>query len=141
AFMQLHVSCIGRGFRKTGNCTGYGNACLSCSGVRDVDWNARASHTPSTPEGFIASCSNQTGGGPCGKEVHCEAYLGAETIWDMAVRDLPASGLDQNTAWQVADRLWYLSRQGSGGDAYGCGSPLTNRSCGSSSWVPKIRTV
>src|SRR5262245_44267770 len=33
AFLITHQSCISRGFRTT-NCTGYGDACLNCTGVR-----------------------------------------------------------------------------------------------------------
>ena len=102
AYLMTHSSCIGRGFRKTGTCGGYGNSCLTCSGVREADWNLRANHAPSTPEGFIATCpSGGSSGGPCGKEVHCEGYLISETLWDLATRDLPASGLDQTTAWAL----------------------------------------
>src|SRR4029078_4448490 len=82
-----------------------------------------------------------TGSGPCGREVHCESYLSGETLWDLAARDLPASGLDQQTAWQLADRLWYKSRTGSGGNIYTCGSPASNRSCAASSWFSELRTI
>ena len=139
AFMSTHVSCMGRGFRQFGNCGGYGNTCLSCSGVRDLDWDKRAYHAPSTPAGFITNnCSN--GGGPCGREEHCEGYLAAETLWDLAARDLPASGLDQNTAWNLADKLWYKSRLGSGGSAYNCALPNSD-GCSATSWFQKLRAV
>ncbi len=139
AFMATHVSCMGRGFRQSGNCGGYGDACLNCSGVRDLDWDKHASHTPVTPAGFVATrCP--IGGGPCGREEHCEGYLAAETLWDFAVRDLPASGLDTNTAWNLADKLWYKSRLGSGGDAYNCSLPDSD-GCSATSWFQKLRTV
>ncbi len=138
AMTVTHTSCIGRGFFAS-NCTGYGNACLNCTGLRDADWNQRASHAPQTPENWPASCPG--GGGPCLKEVHCEAYLAAETFWDLAVRDLPGAGIDQHTAWQMVDRLWFKSRQGSGGNAYTCGSPASSRSCGATSWFTKLRTI
>lgn len=139
ALLATRASCVGRGFYKTGNCGGYGNPCLSCTGIRDQDWNQRANHTPSTPEGFIAGCD--PGFGPCGKEEHCEGYLAGETIWDLSVRDLPAAGIDQTTAWQLVDRLWYKSRQGSGGNAYSCGSPASTRSCSATSWFSKLRVI
>jgi hypothetical protein len=139
AFMSTHLSCLGRGFRQFGNCGGYGNACLSCTGVRDLDWDKRANHTPSTPAGFLAT--NCPGGsGPCGKEEHCEGYLAAETLWDLAVRDLPASGLDQASAWNVADKLWYKSRLGSGGNAYNCSLPDSD-GCSATSWFQKLRAI
>ena len=107
---STHISCIGRGFfSNDSNCSGYGNACLTCTGVRDQDWDKRASHAPSTPEGLHRGAA-RGGSGPCGKEVHCEGYLAGETLWDLAVRDLPAAGLDHATAWQLADKLWYKSR-------------------------------
>ncbi len=138
AFMVNHASCMSRGFSDT-NCGGYGNACLSCTGIRDSDWNQRTNHAPQTPENWPSSCP--VGTGPCHKEVHCEAALAAETLWDLTVRDLPAAGIDQPTAWQIVDRLWFKSRQGSGGDAYTCGSPASNRSCAATSWFTKLRTI
>jgi subtilisin-like proprotein convertase family protein len=138
ALMSTHVSCIGRGFEPGVNCGGYGNACLNCTGIRDQDWDKRNNHTPSTPAGFISTCSSGTG--PCGKEVHCEGYLAAETMWDLANRDLPAAGLDTATAWQLADKLWFKSRNGSGGNAYNCSiAGGTSDGCAATSWFSKIR--
>jgi len=139
AFMSTHVSCIGRGFRQAGNCGGYGNACLNCTGVRDQDWDQRANHTPSTPAGFLAN-NCPAGSGPCGKEEHCEGYVGAETLWDLAVRDLPASGLDLASSWQLADKLWYKSRLGSGGNAYNCALPDSD-GCAATSWFSRLRAI
>jgi hypothetical protein len=136
-FLTDHTSCVGRGFFVTGRCSGYGDTCLTCSGIRDMDWGARAANTPATPAGFLTQrCPG--GGGPCGKEVHCEAYVAGETIWDLAVRDLPASGLDQATAWQVVDRLWYRSRPGSGGNMYTCALPNAN-GCAATSLFSRLR--
>jgi hypothetical protein len=137
AFMSTHVSCIGRGFLQSGNCGGNGNACLSCTGVRDMDWDKRANHTPSTPAGFVANyCSG--GDGPCGGEQHCEAYVSGEALWDLAVRDLPATGLDPASSWQLADKLWYKSRLGSGDNAYNCALPDSD-GCAATSWFTKLR--
>jgi hypothetical protein len=139
AFMSTHVSCVGRGFFMSGNCSGYGDACTACSGIRDQDWAKHVSNTPATPSGFLTSnCSG--GGGPCGKEVHCESYVGAETLWDLAVRDLPGGGLDLASSWQLADKLWYKSRLGSGGNAYNCALPNSD-GCAASSWFAKLRTI
>jgi fibronectin type 3 domain-containing protein len=138
-FMYDHTSCIGRGFYQSQQCSGYGNACLDCTGIRDQDWDMREDHTPSTAAGFIGNnCGG--GGGPCGKETHCEGYLGAETIWDLAARDLPAMGLDQATAWQLMDKLWFKSRAGSGSNAYNC-TPPDSDGCGSTTWFTKLRTI
>jgi hypothetical protein len=139
ALMATHQSCVGRGFYQFGPCSGYGDTCLTCTGIRDQDWAAHASGTPATPANFIAThCTG--GGGPCGREVHCEAYVGAEALWDLAVRDLPAMGLDQATAWYIADRLWYKSRLNSGGNAYNCSLPNSD-GCSIGSWFQKLRTA
>jgi len=143
ALLSTHVSCLGRGFFFFNNCDGYGNTCLNCNGVRDADWDQRASHAPSTPSGFVTNnCPTDSFGynGPCGREQHCEAYVGSETLWDLAVRDLPASGLDAATAWQLADRLWYASRPGSGGNAYTCSLPSSD-GCAANSWFSKLRAI
>ena len=137
-FLYDRSSCIGRGFLQSGVCGGYGNACLTCTGIRDQNWAARANNVPSSPSVFINTCSS--GSGPCGKEVHCEGYLAGETIWDLATRDLPASGLSQDTSWQLTDRLFMQSRAGSGGNAYTC-SGTTGNSCAASSWMQKIRVA
>ncbi len=143
SFLLTHKSCIGRGFRST-NCSGNGNTCLACTGVRDQDWNQKANHAPTTPEWVLANCPAPGPydiPGPCGKQPHCESYPGAEALWDLAVRDLPAAGLDAQTAWQLVDRLWFRSRTGSGGNSYTCGTPVTSRSCAANSWYSKMRVV
>ena len=138
SIMSTHVSCLGRGFTAS-NCGGYGDACLSCTGIRELDWGHHASNTPATPNGFAAThCPG--GGAPCGREVHCEGEIGGETLWDFAVRDLTAAGLDQATAWQVADKLWYKSRNGSGGNGWNCSLPNSD-GCSANSWFSKLRNV
>jgi fibronectin type 3 domain-containing protein len=139
ALLSTHVSCVGRGFYQSGNCSGYGDACLNCSGIRDQDWNMHVSHTPATPQGFVTS---DCGGGdsPCGREQHCETYVSAEAIFDFATRDLTSAGLDLNTAWELTNRLWYESRQGSGGNAYNCSLPSSD-GCGAGSWFTKMRNI
>jgi hypothetical protein len=139
AAFDARISCVGRGFDESNNCSGYGNACLNCTGVRDIDWAMRTANAPSTPQGFLTNnCSG--GGGPCGKEEHCEGYVSAEALWDLAVRDLPASGVSPASAWQLADRLWFQSRKGSGGNAYNCALPSSD-GCGTNSWFHKIRVA
>ncbi|HHN75055.1 MAG TPA: hypothetical protein ENK10_07485 [Acidobacteria bacterium] len=139
AFFETRESCIGRGFYTSKNCSGYGDTCLDCTGIRDQDWDKRSLHTPATPSGFLTdNCGG--GGGPCGKEVHCEGYVPGEAVWDLATRDLPAMGLDASTSWQIAERLFYLSRDGSGGDAYNCSLPDSD-GCGAGSWFHKMRLV
>ena len=139
AIMSTHVSCVGRGFFQSGTCSGYGDTCLTCTGIRDMDWDKRTNHTPATPSGFLTSFC-PSGAGPCGKEVHCESYPASETLWDLATRDLPTSGLDLASSWQLADKLWYKSRLGSGGNAYNCSLPSSD-GCAVISWFSKLRAI
>ena len=64
-------------------------------------------------------CTSDSSGfaGPCRREPHCESYVSSEAFFDLATRDLPAAGMDQDSAWQLVDRLWYQTRPGSGGFA------------------------
>jgi hypothetical protein len=136
SMLQERRSCIGRGFFQSGACSGYGDACLSCSGIRDHDWDQHVSHTAATPANFTApACGG--GSGPCGREVHCEAYVPAEAIYDLAARDLPATGLDAASSWQLAEKLFYKSRQGSGGNAFNCSLPSSD-GCGATSWFQEV---
>jgi hypothetical protein len=138
AAIALHSSCIGAGFR-TSNCGGYGDACTSCTGVRDIDWAKRVSNTPATVSNFTqVRCS--AGSGPCGKEVHCESYVPSQAVWDFANRDLPSPG--SGTAWSVLDRLWYLSRATST-RSFTCttGTTFTSSGCTAGNWWKTMRAV
>jgi len=136
--IATHNSCIGPGFL-TSNCSGYGNACTSCTGVRDVDF---AKHST----GVAATVANHTqvrcgtGSGPCGKEVHCESYVPSEAIWDFANRDLPNPGT--GPAWTTLDRLWYLSRN-TATSSFTChiGGTFTSDGCNTGSWWKTMRAV
>ena len=140
-FLSTHISCMGRGFFQSRNCGGYGNACLSCTGVREMDYMKRARRQPSTPQNFTGTnCSVSSGGGPCGREVHCEAYPPGEAVWDIAARDLPTAGYDSTTSWEILDRLWYTSRFGSGGDAFNCALPSSD-GCAAQTWFTRMRVV
>jgi subtilisin-like proprotein convertase family protein len=137
-FLADHTSCIGRGFYMGQTCTGYGDSCLTCTGLRDMDWNARTLHTPATISGaLIGNCPG--GSGPCGKEVHCEAYLAGEAVYDLAARDLPAAGYDPATSWMILDRLWYTSRPGSSGNMYTCTAGAGG--CAATSLFARLRAV
>jgi len=142
SFLVTHQSCIGRGWT-AGNCGGYGDACTSCTGIREMDWGKLASNTPRTPSNFPAACAGADNGGvgPCNKGSHCEAYLAGQTFWDLATRDLTAAGIDQQTAWQIVDRIWFISRSGSAGPGYGCGATASQRSCAVTSWMQQIRVL
>ncbi len=139
AALQLHDSCIGPGFFVGSNCGGYGDPCISCSGIRDIDFAQRAANTPATVANFTqVHCPG--GGGPCGREVHCESYVSSEAVWDFANRDLPSPG--SGAAWTVLDRLWYLSRS-SATAAFSCtpGPTFTSDGCNFGSWWKTLRAV
>ncbi|HXU31228.1 MAG TPA: hypothetical protein VN851_11670, partial [Thermoanaerobaculia bacterium] len=142
AALALHNSCVGAGFAPSNTCWGgaYGDACTSCSGLRDIDWARHASNAPHTVANFTQThCS--AGGGPCGREVHCESYVPSEAVWDFANRDLP--GFGGNAAWNVVERLWYLSRSTSA-NAFTCtttGGTFTSDGCNVGSWWKTLRAV
>ena len=142
--IAMRTSCQGHGVKNDGStCTGYGDTCLTCTGFREFDWNKRQSHTPATPNNFaFPRCQPDPSsfGGPCKKEAHCESYVSSEAIYDLATRDLPASGMDQATAWQLVDRLWFVTRPGSGGEAYTCNAIASN-SCSATSWYQRMRAA
>ena len=136
AALMLHDSCMGPGFRTT-NCGGYGDACTSCTGVRDIDWAKHVSNTPHTPDNFNRPfCGSCNGGFP-----HCESYVASESIWDLAVRDLPNPGSAE--AWGITERLWYLSRP-TATHAYTCNTssiPWTSDGCSTGSWWRTMRAA
>jgi subtilisin-like proprotein convertase family protein len=133
-------SCISRGWYTDGRtCTGYGDTCLTCTGIRDHDWAAREFNAPTTPA-FVNTYCPTGPGGPCGKESHCEAYPIGESIYDLVTRDLPASGMDPDSAWQLAERLWYETRPGSGGNIYLCLRGV-GQSCATTSWYQRMRVA
>ncbi len=145
AVLQTHNSCAGNGFFIGANCSGYGDPCLSCSGIRDIDYAKHASNTPAVPTmlsgttGFHCPTSGSYYG-PCGYEGHCESYISSEAMWDLAVRDLVTWGLDLNTAWLHVDKLWYRSRSTSG-SAYTCPSLATTHGCGAANYFSTFRVI
>ncbi|MFN7976198.1 MAG: putative Ig domain-containing protein [Acidobacteriota bacterium] len=132
-----HVSCIGNGFFNAGNCSGYGDPCTGCSGVRDHDYTKHSSGQPHDTAWDNANCSGG-GGGPCGGEVHCESAPSSEAAFDLATRDLITWGLDQNSAWMLVDKLWFASRPTSGALFFSCG---TNNSCSAGHMYNVFRVV
>jgi len=138
AIFESRDSCVGSGFKPGQNCTGYGDTCLDCTGIREMDWDRRNAHTPATPSGFVMQNCVFGGTSPCGKPEHCASHVLSETMYDLATRDLPASGLGADTSWQLAERLFYQSRPGSGGNAYNCSLPDSD-SCGTTSWYHQLR--
>jgi trimeric autotransporter adhesin len=163
AILQTHNSCTGNGFFLSGNCSGYGDTCLSCSGIRDADYAKHVRNTPATVENFTRTTCPTPGTsspnyvGPCGRDAmtrgvtankregHCESYVSTESMWDLAVRKLTAApyNMDQPTAWQTVDRLWYLSRSAANG-AFQCNTsaiPWTSDGCNAGSNFTVFRTV
>ncbi len=145
ALLQTHDSCIGTNFIPGYKCSGYGDACTTCTGIRDADYAKHTSNIPAKPSqlgnssGFHCSL-NSSYPGPCGYEGHCESYIMSEVVWDLAARDLPSSGLSANTAWYVADRLFFLSRASST-EAYSCPSITSTNGCGTGNWFTTFRAI
>ncbi len=159
--LQTHGSCAGNGFfltldRGCGtttpgyNCGGYGDCCLQCSGVRQLDYAKHAAAKPHFAEDLTSNtctgctayaCStDRTYAGPCGYEGHCESLISSEAMWDLPVRDLATWGMDTASAWQLMDRLWYASRPTSG-SVYACPSLTTTNGCGTSNYFTTFRVV
>ena len=102
ASLRLNNSCIGRGFFEGSNCSGYGDPCTDCDGVRDVDFLKRQSQTPHDVDWAVANC------GGCGffGTTHCLGAVEGESVWDLAKRDLPnLYGTDDNQSLEIATRL------------------------------------
>jgi hypothetical protein len=137
AALHLHDSCVGRGFFLSGNCGGYGDPCTNCSGIRDMDYTQHQANTPWTAANYGSIWRNCSGGsyfGPCGLEDHCEAGISEQALWDFVTRKLtaPPYGMDERTAWILADRLWYLGIPTLGYNMYSCSRPNSD-GCGGSS--------
>ena len=117
ASLRYNNSCIGRNFRGSA-CGGYGDPCLSCTGVRDIDYANRVSGNPHDLPWIDANCGSG-GGTPCGGSVHCEGAVYAEAVWDLWNREFPTSGMDSNTARETATRLTFAGA-GFVGNWYSC---------------------
>ncbi len=120
--LRLNTSCIGRNFRAT-VCTGFGDPCLTCTGVRDIDYLKRAS---GQPHGYSWSNAN------CGGSVHCVGAVYAEAMWSLWKRELQSApyNYDNNTAHEITTRLSYIGA-GATGTWFSGGPP--NGGCGGSS--------
>ncbi len=120
--LRLNTSCIGRGFRAT-VCSGYGDPCLTCTGVRDIDYLKRQS---GNPHDYTWSNAN------CGGTFQCIGGVYSEAIWSLWKRLLQAApyNMDNNTAHEVTNRLTFLGA-GNTGTWFSGGPP--NGGCGGSS--------
>lgn len=111
ASLRLNTSCIGRHFQ-SGNCGGYGNACLACSGVRDIDWAKHTLNTPIVITGTGGVAIENCGSGdsaPCGGSVHCEGQVYSQAIYDFWNRDLVTAGMSLDSARELATRVTFKS--------------------------------
>jgi hypothetical protein len=99
--LRLNESCIGRNFRST-VCTGFGDPCLTCTGVRDIDYLKRVSGLPHTYTWSNANCAGST---------HCVGAVYAEAVWSLWKRKLASApfSLDPQTAHEVTTRLAYIA--------------------------------
>ncbi len=144
AALMLHNSCIGDGFRPT-LCSGSGDPCTVCTGVRDIDWARRASNAPHTVGNYVQpNCSTSSNyRGPCGREGHCESIVPSEAVWDFVKRDLPNQGLSSAAAWNLMERLWFTSRA-TAGSSYTCnasGTTWTSSGCNAGSLWKALRAA
>ena len=136
AALHLHDSCVGRGFFLSGNCGGYGDPCLDCNGIRDMDYTQHEENTPWTAANYgsvWSGCSSGSYFGPCNLEDHCEAGVSSQALWDLVNRKLtsPPHNMDLRSAWLLADRLWYGGIASLGTDMYSCSVPNSNGCAGS----------
>ncbi len=100
AALRLNTSCIGRGFFLAGTCSGYGDPCLTCTGIRDIDWANHVSGQPHDVDWAQANC----GGAP-----HCTGHLNSESAWDLFTRDLPSTyGYESNRSLEITTRLTFI---------------------------------
>ncbi len=122
AAFRLNTSCIGRNFTAS-NCSGFGDACTACTGVRDIDY---AKHVSGQPHTYTWANSN------CSGAVHCTGHPYSESVWDLWKRDLKSApyNLDEQTAHTVATRLLFIGG-GNMGAGYSGGAP--NGGCAATS--------
>jgi len=106
AALRLNTSCIGRNFL-SGNCSGNGDPCLDCSGVRDIDYLKRAS---GQPHDYTWSNAN------CGGSVHCVGAVYSEAVWSLWKRELQSApyNYDDHTAQEIVTRLTYIGAGNTG---------------------------
>lgn len=109
---RLNDSCVGRGFfldsPNGGLCTGFGNTCTECSGVRDDDFLKKIGMLPSDVDWASGNHASLPGGctapstvplpapglqsAPCGGSVHCNGMVPGEAFVDLYTRDLRCQG-------------------------------------------------
>jgi len=143
AFLTTHGSCVGPGSVGSTICSGYGDACTSCTGIREVDYARHASNTAAKVNTFTKVYCPAGGGydGPCGQEGHCESMVATEALWDFANRDLTLAG--SSSAWAILERLWFGSRP-TATSAFTCdssGATWTSDGCASGTLWRTMRAI
>lgn len=115
AALRLNSSCIGRNFQAN-VCGGFGDPCLSCTGVRDIDFLQRSS---GQPHDYTWSNAN------CGGIVHCVGSVYSEAIWSLWKRELQSApyNYDNNTATEIVTRMTYIGA-GNTGTWFAGGAPF-----------------
>ena len=123
--LRLNDSCIGRNFRST-VCSGNGDPCLTCTGVRDIDYLARQSGQP-----HDYSWSNAN----CGGSVHCVGGVYSEAVWSLWKRKLQSApyNYDNNTAHEIVTRLTFIGAGATG--TWFSGGPPEGGCTGSSGYM------
>jgi len=106
AALRLNDSCIGRNFRSS-VCTGNGDPCLTCTGVRDIDYLKRQSGLPHS-----YTWSNSI----CGGSVHCVGGVYSEAVWSLWKRKLQQEpyNYDNNRAHEIVTRLTFIGAGNTG---------------------------
>ena len=112
--LRLNDSCIGRNFQGS-VCSGNGNTCNTCTGVRDIDYQKKSRNAPHT-----YSYSNAN----CGGSVHCVGHVYSEAMWSLWKRKLQSApyNYDNNTAHEIVNRLTYIAA-GNTGTWFSGGAP------------------
>ena len=123
--LRLNDSCIGRNFRAS-VCSGNGDPCLTCTGVRDIDYLKRASGNP-----HDYSWSNAN----CGGSVHCKGGVYSEAVWSLWKRELQSApyNMDNNTAHEIVTRLTFIGAGNTG--TWFSGGPPNGGCAGSSGYL------
>jgi hypothetical protein len=137
ALTMGHHSCTGPGFLGS-NCSGYGDACTACTGVRELDYHKRASNSPWTVAKNASTCPADTCVGPMGKECHCESQPLTQANWDLGQALVAKFGA--GAGWVQFDKLWYLSRN-TAGQGFQKISSTSGDGCGSANWLSTFLVV